>query len=309
MKKFSKYIDALDRGIFFSRNDPNDIRLGDIVMSDYSDYASANEVIIGCPQDEGVRRNKGRIGAAFAPLEIRKALYRYPVTDSHHHLKLFDLGNIKIEKSLEEIHTVLFSIVRQIIQDGKIAIILGGGNDISYPDCSALCSVENRVLAFNIDRHLDIRADEKMNSGTPYRKLLDEKFITPEFFHEVGINSFSNSPRYLQYAKELGINIHYIGELREKGVGNSIQSITQSTDVDAIFWGFDLDVVRSVEAPGVSDPHPMGLTAMQVCEIADVASKDSRSKIIEIAEVNPQYDTNGITSKLAANILIRALAQ
>jgi len=309
MNQLLKHIEFVNKEIFFSRNDPNDIRLGDIVKSNYSDYANANEIVIGCPQDEGVRRNKGRSGASFAPTEIRKALYRYPVTDSHNHLKPFDLGNIKIENTLEEIHDVLFNVVRKIIQDGKKAIILGGGNDISYPDCAALCSVENRVLTFNIDRHLDIRSDEQINSGTPYRRLLDEGIITPELFHEVGINSFSNSPRYIKCAEELGVHIHYLGELREKGVGTSIQSITQSTNVDAIFWGFDMDVVRSVEAPGVSDPNPMGLTARQVCEIADVVSKDSRTKIIEITEVNPHYDTNGITSKLAANIIIRALAK
>jgi len=309
MNQFLQHIEPTNKEIFFSRNDPNDIRLGDIVLSNYSEYEKANEIIIGCPQDEGVRRNKGRTGACFAPSEIRRALYRYPVTDSHTHIKLFDLGDIKIENSLEEIHDVLFNVVRQIIKDGKKVIILGGGNDISYPDCSALCSVTNRVLVFNIDRHLDIRSDDQRNSGTPYRQLLEECIILPDLFHEVGINSFANSPRYINYAKELGVHIHYLDKLRENGVGATIQSITKSTNADAIFFGFDLDVVRAVEAPGVSDPSPMGLTARQVCEIADVAAKDSRTRIIEITEVNPTYDVNVVTSRLAANIIIRALAK
>ena len=48
---------------------------------------------------------------------------------------------------------------------------------------------------------------------------------------------------------------------------------------------------------------------MQVCEIADVAAEDPRTRIIELTEVNPTYDVNGITSKLAANIIIRSLAK
>jgi arginase family enzyme len=52
----------------------------------------------------------------------------------------------------------------------------------------------------------------------------------------------------------------------------------------------------------------MGLTAREVCEIADVAASDPRTRIIEITEVNPEYDQDGITSKLAANIIVRALA-
>ena len=53
----------------------------------------------------------------------------------------------------------------------------------------------------------------------------------------------------------------------------------------------------------------MGLTAREVCEIADVAASDPRTRIIEITEVNPDYDRDGITSKLAANIIVRALAR
>jgi len=59
---------------------------------------------------------------------------------------------------------------------------------------------------------------------------------------------------------------------------------------DGIFFGFDLDVVRSMEAPGVSDPGPMGFSAREVCEIADVAASDPRTRIIEITEVCPEFD-------------------
>jgi len=309
MEHLLKYIDPPDRTLFFTRDDPNDIRLGDVVKYNFSEYDIANEVIIGCPQDEGVIRNKGRRGARLAPAEIRRSLYRYPVSESHAHLKLFDLGDIKIKNSLEETHDILFSIVRQIIKDGKKVIVLGGGNDISYPDCSALSSEMERILVFNIDRHLDVRADRQRNSGTPYRQLLDEKVILPELFHEVGINSFANSPKYIKYVESLGCHIHYLGQLRKDGVAETIRSTVKSANADAIFWGFDLDVVRAVEAPGVSDPNPMGLTATQVCEIADVAAEDPRTRIIEITEVNPKYDLNGITSRLAANIIIRALSR
>ena len=43
-------------------------------------------------------------------------------------------------------------------------------------------------------------------------------------------------------------------------------------------------------------------------EVADVAPLDSRTRIVEITEVNPRYDINVLTSKLAANVIMRALA-
>jgi len=295
--------------LFYTRNDPNDMRLGDIVSQNELAYEHCEVILIGCPQDQGVQRNKGRIGAAEAPAEIRRALYRYPVGHEHRRLKLCDLGDIPATGSLEEIHVQLQNAVSRALGDGKTVVVLGGGNDISYPDCRALAETAGRVLAFNIDRHLDVRADEIRNSGTPYRMLLEEGWIKPENFHEVGINSFANSEFYLDYVLEKGGHIHYLGEIRNHGVGVTVEALIQDAEADALFFGFDMDVVRAMEAPGVSDPSPMGLTAREICEIADCAAADPRPKIIEITEVNPRFDVGGITAKLAANIIMRALAR
>ena len=88
-----------------------------------------------------------------------------------------------------------------------------------------------------------------------------------------------------------------------------MREIIAASGAEGIFFGFDLDVVAAAEAPGVSDPSPMGLTAKEVCEIADAAARDPRTRVVEISEVNPVYDRDGITAKLAANIVMRALAR
>jgi len=307
--KVMDHLIPADDGVFYTRNDPNDIRFGDIVLRDIDQYSTAQVVILGCPQDEGISRNRGRPGARFAPTEIRRDLYRYPVTQSHKHLVLMDLGDLKISDTLEKTHELLRQTVRRLIADGKKVIVLGGGNDISYPDCLALSEETSQPLVFNVDRHLDVRADTPRNSGTPYRQLLEEGIIQPCMFHEFGINSFANSPRYLEYVLNTGANIHYLGDLRAAGVGMSLRSIIDTADPDGIFFGFDLDAVRSIEAPGVSDPGPMGFSAREVCEIADVAASDPRTRIIEITEVCPEFDRDRLTSKLAANIIVRALAK
>lgn len=298
-----------ENDVFYSRRDPNDVRFGDIVLRDSHAYEYSQVVLLGCPQDEGVRRNRGRAGSRLAPTEIRRALYRYPVSEAHEYLKLMDVGDLRIGETLEETHEWLYETVRGLLQDGKKIIVLGGGNDISYPDCRALYATISLPLVFNIDRHLDVRIDTPRNSGTPYRQLLEEGVIMPSMFYEVGINSYANSPKYSKYVRDVGAQIHYLGDLRAVGAGSLVRSIVSSSHADGIFFGFDLDVVRAVEAPGVSDPGPMGLTAREVCEIADVAASDHRTRIIEITEVNPDYDRDGITSKLAANILVRALAR
>jgi formiminoglutamase len=298
-----------DPELFYTRNDPNDPRLGDAVLKGPEGYGQALVVLLGCPQDEGVRRNRGRVGSAQAPACIRKALYRYPVSREHQGLLLADLGDLPLLESLEATHDALHSLVRRCLRDGKKVVVLGGGNDLSFPDCSALAEEVDGILAFNIDRHLDVRADAVRNSGTPYRQLLEGGYLEPGSFHEVGINSFANSLPYLEYVESLGVGVHQLAELRALGPGPCVRALAAASGARGIFWGFDLDVVRAAEAPGVSDPSPMGLTAKEVCEIADVAAADPRTRVIELTEVNPVYDRDGITCKLAANVLMRALAR
>src|SRR5438552_2655721 len=63
---------------------PDDPRLGEIIecwQGDLSALKPGRGVLIGFPQDEGVRRNHGRPGAAEAPAEIRRWLNRLTSCD------------------------------------------------------------------------------------------------------------------------------------------------------------------------------------------------------------------------------------
>lgn len=295
--------------VFYRRDDPHDVRFGEVVGREAGEYDDADFVILGCPQDEGVKRNKGRPGARKAPTEIRRALYRFPVSVHHEGMRLFDAGDVVLEKSLEATHERLHEAVRAVLASGKRVIVLGGGNDISYADASALARHSERMLAINVDRHFDVRAAEVRNSGTPYRQLLEGGHLDPRRFHEFAICSYDNPPAYKQYLEEQGAHIHPLETVQEKGVGRSIQAILTRADADAIFWGFDLDVVRGIEAPGVSAPGPLGLTADEIAEVADAAAGDARTRVIEISEVNPDYDRDNLTAKLAATVVLRAISR
>lgn len=298
-----------DEGLFYTRNDPNDVRMGETIVRPRDHFARCQVVIVGCPQDEGVSRNKGRVGAKLAPTEIRRALYRMPRPAAADPLRIFDLGDVVPRTTLEATHQRHYEIVRQLLQEGKVVVVLGGGNDIAYPDVKAAAKHFGRVLAFNIDAHLDVRADEEANSGTPYRQLLIERHILPELFHEVGIQPLSNSSAYLEYAEAKGISIHPLEEVQRRGVDEIFRSPLSASQVKAIFWGFDLDSVRASDAPGVSAPSPLGLTAEQICRIGTLAGRDPRTRILEISEVNPTLDIDGRTSRLAALILMHALVE
>src|SRR5258706_2958504 len=191
-----------EAGLFFSRGDKNDPRLGEIVHSDPEHYDGAEIIILGCPQDEGVKRNNGRVGAAEAPDAIREQFYK--LTPFNIKKKILDLGNVRLGGTLEETHETHFNVVTQLLRDGKRIIVLGGGNDISYPDGAATAEVYGPEwwIAINIDSHLDVRVADQRNSGTPYRQLLEGKHLRPKFSYEAGSQTHFCSPIYYEYIRD-----------------------------------------------------------------------------------------------------------
>lgn len=285
--------------LFFKKNDPNDVRLGEIVSYSVVNYEESEIIILGCPQDEGVARNKGRIGAALAPAAIRSQFYK--LTNFGISIAIFDLGDTIIQKTLEETHDLHTKIVEQVLRDGKRLIVLGGGNDVSYADGAAMAKVfgKENWSAFNIDAHFDVRADTPRNSGTPYRQLLEEKFILPENFFEIGYQSQANSPIYFDYLKNIGATITSLDEFQKnKSLAKTVRSLLSANR--SLFWGFDADVVRAADAPGVSAPSPIGLTAEEFIKSVGFAGSLKETKIIEFTEVNPKFDIDNRTTKLVA---------
>lgn len=284
----------------------DDPRLGERVRD--AAYADASVVLIGCPQDEGVRRNGGRPGAAQGPAEIRRALFRMTVNGLES-LTVFDAGDTAVQDTLEDTHAAHEKAVAQLLAHGKRVIVLGGGNDISYPDCAALCRGAGDVLAFNIDAHFDVRPDAERNSGTPYRQLLEEKLLVPQRLFELGSQTFCNAAAHAQYLKEKRVNVIPLAALRAKGAARVVRrALREAEKASAVFWGFDLDVVNASEAPGVSAPNPLGLSGAELCELARLAGTEPRTRIVEFSEMNPAFDVDGRTARLAAAAIWHYLA-
>ncbi len=296
-----------NEALFYKRNDPEDIRLGEKVYSKIEDYNETDVVILGSPQDMGVIRNKGREGAKYAPDKIRESFYKLTVSETIESIKIFDLGNIKIEDKLEDIHKKQEEVVFQLLSDNKKVIILGGGNDISYPDCKALSRFNNNPLVFNIDSHFDVRPDKIRNSGTSYRMLLDENLLNPKNFYEIGIKQHSSSIAHKNYLEKKGSHVFYYDKVTGVKIKKILNEILFKKKNKVLFWGFDIDSINESDAPGVSAPNPVGFSIEEALLIAEIAGHDKRTKIFEISEVNPKFDFDNKTSRLTALIIWKFL--
>jgi formimidoylglutamase len=307
--------------LFFSRNDSADIRMGDLVLRKMEGYVPEVKIgLLGVPEDEGVRRNKGRTGARGAPTEIRRALYKLTpfapeqiTANAIPSLRIFDFGDVREGRVLEETHERLEYAVEIMMGEGIVPIVLGGGHDISYPNFCGFSKTASRVGVVNIDAHLDFRNPvPERHSGTSFRQMLNDvhEKLLPANLVEYGIQPFANVAEHFQEMTQRGANILSFDHIRAKGFTHTFESALRlaSSGVERVMVSFDIDAVRGADAPGVSAPSPVGLFAEDMLQAAFLTGKSSLVRLIDIAEVNPEYDIDGKTAKLAALVVMHFLS-
>ena len=310
-----------DPGLFFSKGDPHDPRLGEVVRrlggpQDAPLLEGADAALLGVPEDRGILANKGREGARLGPRAIRKAFYRLtpgfnPFLSD---LKLVDLGDIRTQgRTLEEVHEDLASVVGEVAALGVVPLVLGGGHDLAYPDLLGLCTGlklgEGQLGVINVDQHLDVRdlSFGGITSGTPFYRALEElpgRPLRGENFVEYGVQESHNSPYYYNWLMERRATILTLGEVQGRPIETFLKSLQLAGRGPRVLTvSVDIDAVRSTDAPGASAGSPNGLSAQDVAKIAHLAGRTERVRLLDILETCPPLDQDGRTASLAADIL------
>jgi formimidoylglutamase len=286
----------------------SDPRFSDLLLP-YSEknFEEADIILLGVPTDEGILRNGGRVGAAQAPDEIRRQLAKltpFASNGSFAKLKITDFGNIT-GNSLEEIHSKAKEAISHFIKSGKIVIAIGGGHDITYPLASGFYEGLDRkeFSLINIDAHLDVR--EKKNnlhhSGSSFRLLIEDNILQGKNFTEIGIQQFAFSQDHLDWVKNQNAKIIFFDELYDKHISLEFETLL-SNDLQQ-YVSFDIDSIRSSDAPGSSAPSPIGFHSEDALHICYHAGLHATTKMLDIVEVNPLFDLDSRTTKLAARMI------
>lgn len=317
MNPFKNHLTPPDGSLFFTRNDASDPRMGELVERDPASFpGEARVALIGVPQDIGVRRNGGRPGAAAAPDAIREMLYRLTPYDIETGQDLpagflFDMGNVRTDGELEDIHERVTAVVREVCSLGLVPLVLGGGHDTTYAAAAGVAACHGPLGMMNLDAHLDVRPPNPLrNSGTSFRMLIEEGLVLPEYFVEFGIQSFVNAAEHVRWLIGRGSQIITLDEIRSGGFGELLATgyLNATPSSEKVYATLDIDGVRSADAPGVSATMPDGLTAAELLAAARSLGRRPYTVALDIVEVNPSFDTDSRTAKLAAHAAMRFLA-
>ena len=174
-----------------------------------TDYETINPndfVLHGFAVDEGVKRNKGRVGAEEAPNIIRKNISNFPVVNSKFSLR--DFGNIKCENNdLESTQNLLAEKVsKALLKQGK-SVVLGGGHEVTFAHYSGIKKAfpNQKIGIINFDAHFDNREPENglASSGTGFWQIAQEGDLHYDQMHKRMAKEFARIED--KYVKEESI--------------------------------------------------------------------------------------------------------
>jgi formimidoylglutamase len=303
--------------IYEPQQDTNDLRVSNIIKPGPSNQP-ADIGIIGVPFDKAVSLGGGRSGAGLAPAKVREALKKYGTTFNIEQkidisdLNIVDFGDVAVTEDIAETHERITSTVFGLLTKGILPIVIGGGHDISIGTVRALSKFHSRQIGgINIDAHFDVREiiDDRITSGTPFRRLLDLGLLEGENFVEMGAHDNLNSRVYYEYLMSKKVTVFTLSEVAKTGTSAIMEKALKISNLNtgSVFVSIDIDSVAQCYAPGCSAPDASGFTPEQIREFSFLAGASKDVKLLDIVEINPMFDVDNRTARLVASIIISFL--
>ncbi|AIS52428.1 agmatinase SpeB [Thermoanaerobacter kivui] len=265
-------------------------------------YEKSDVVIVGLPMDYTV---SFKTGSRFGPSAIRQASYGledYSVylDRSLQNRNYCDLGDVvfpygNVEKSLD----VIGKVVKNILQDDKKGLFLGGEHLVTYAIIKEYFKkYGNDLIILHFDAHADLREEffgEVYSHATVMRKVWD--FFKDKNLYHFGIRS--GVKEEFDFAKD---HTHMFLYKVVEPLKNTVSEIKDRP----IYITWDIDVVDPAFAPGTGTPEPGGITSKEALEAIHLL-KDLNVVGMDLVEVSPSHDLAGITTFLAAKLIRESL--
>ncbi|MEP7142405.1 MAG: formimidoylglutamase [Ferruginibacter sp.] len=297
-------------------------------------HSKAKYVLLGIPEDIGVKANYGTGGADTAWLPFLTAFLNIQSNDFFTGedvllLGHFDFGDIKylIENNaygqgelidayrhaVNMIDEQVENLVKVIASFKKIPIIIGGGHNNAYPIIKGVAKGLHKadilplsqINVINLDAHADFRNSEGRHSGNAFRYASEDGYLGK--YSIIGLHE-----NYI--SRNILLDIHndpfidYISyeEIFLQERKNFIQAVAHSTGfTEDTYTGIELDL-DCIENALSSAATPAGLTPLHARQFVTFVAQDSKTAYLHICEGASQLSDgrkNESTGKLISYLV------
>lgn len=270
--------------------------------------SKAKFVLLGIPEDIGVRANAGIAGASTT---WKSALMAFLNIQSNRFLsgeEVLVLGHFEIEEpkdlsiiglrnKVAEIDYLVYPIIEKIVSAGKIPIVIGGGHNNAYPIIKGTSLAKKQAIdVLNIDAHADLRKQEGRHSGNGFTYALAENYLANYYMYGLHQN-YNNEATVNEIETNSKLNAVFFDDILK---GTDDQDFIAKIDSIAGLE-IDLDCIQNVLS---SAETPSGFTVNEIRKlILTTGTHFSYMHISEGATRLLDGRVNKLTSKLIAYLI------
>jgi len=261
-----------------------------------AEYQDASLVLFGAPFDSttsyrpGTRYGSSAIRHESFGLETYSPYQDEDLTD----YQVFDFGDLELcfgssEAALADIE----SLTKQILQDNKFPLLIGGEHLVTLGSFRAIHEKYPDVHIIHFDAHTDLRDDylgAKLSHACVIRRCHD--LIGDGRIHQFCIRSGEREE--FRFAKE-HTNLH---KFNFDGLEEALIQIGDAP----IYFTIDLDCLDPSAFPGTGTPEAGGVTFMELLGALQMVSKCNVVGA-DVNELSPMLDTSGASTALACKVV------
>ncbi len=234
-------------------------------------------VLLGIPEDVGVRANYGRPGAASAWESAISSIANIQHNRFCKGSSILVLGQVDVAAQMEQVRELEFKnlqdrrkfgelvelidkevahIVSLIVRAGKIPIIIGGGHNNAYGNIKGAALAKARpVNAVNLDAHSDFRIMEGRHSGNGFSYAYEEGFLKKYFIF--GLHESYTSQSVLKTLKKIDDRVRFntyddIGVRQIKQFDKELAHAYEFVKSDPYGIEVDLDAIPGVASSAMT---------------------------------------------------------
>ena len=295
---------------------------------DYIKKSEARFVLIGLPEDIGVKANYGRTGTASAFESALKSLVNIQHNKFCKGNDLLILGQLDVEEEMNlaanlsvhnkdqkkklfelvsKIDKEVSHVIHEIVNAGKIPIIIGGGHNNAYGNIKGLALAKGKpVNAINFDAHTDFRILEGRHSGNGFSYAFEDGFLKNYYIfglHESFVsksvfNTLKNLPERVKYSTYEELEVR-----KTKNFDEEISNAYSFIKSEPFGIELDLDAIPGIYSSAMT---LSGFSVQQARNYIHYFGKHKNASYLHICEGAPELDksnNNHLTGKLIAYLI------
>ena len=263
-------------------------------------------VVLGVPEDVGVRANRGRPGADTAWQAAVKSLLNIQDNRFNDGSQLALLGHLgfadeiakahisdqtkpeDLHKLISTIDAVLTSVIKRIVELGKTPIVIGGGHNNAYGMIKGTAlALGKAVNALNIDAHTDLRPTNYRHSGNGFLYAFEENHLNRYFcfgLHE-NYTLQTNLDFIAEHSDRIAYNTFEDMRIRlSKDVMTEAELALNFVSTDNFGLEIDCDAIELVPSSALT---PSGFTPQTARRLAHFFSRHKNASYLHICEAAP----------------------